>query len=140
MTFSFGASEASRLTVEIESSLPPEAGRQRDDDWLMVRIRVASGGLGGEVKAMLVTGELAEFLSELRALHQNLTGSAEFKTLEDQLRLKATGDGLGHIVMDGEVVDSLYENRLKFTLPFDQTQLLESIRDLEVVLAAPREG
>ena len=79
---------------------------------------------------------MVAFLAQLRPLHETLRGTAEFSTLEEQLHLRVTGDGKGHMELVGEVADQPgIGNRLHFTLHFDQSQLAASIRELERVTA-----
>jgi len=76
------------------------------------------------------------FLTQLRPLHQSLSGTAEFTTLEEQLHLRLSGDGKGHIELVGEISDQPgIGNRLHFALHFDQSQLGTSIHELEKVTA-----
>jgi hypothetical protein len=133
MTFSFGHSEQERIEVEVYGYERAPVGEYYDDNWLTVDIRIQTGGFRGEMPATFVTGELVKFLSELRPLHQTLTGAAAFQTMEGQLSLWLTGDGKGHIELRGEVADQAAGNRLHFTLQFDQSQLNSSIRELERV-------
>jgi hypothetical protein len=86
------------------------------------------------VSATIITGELTKFLSELRPLHQTLSGTAKFTTMEEQINLHLAGDGKGHIELCGEIADQPgIGNRLQFALQFDQSQLEASIRELEQV-------
>ena len=100
-----------------------------------LRPRFASaGGFRGVVDAAILTEELARLLDSLRPLYQSLNGTAQFTTLEEQLRMVLTGDGKGHIELVGELADQPgIGNRLHFTLHFDQSQLAASIRDLKRV-------
>lgn len=46
------------------------------------------------------------------------------------------GNGKGHIDLEGELVDSFgVSNRLRFTLHLDQSQLKESIHQLEQIVS-----
>jgi len=75
-------------------------------------------------------------MSQLRPLFETLRGSAQFATLEEQLVLRLTGDGKGHIQLHGEMADQPgIGNRLHFALQFDQSQLGESIRALETIIS-----
>ena len=134
MTFSFGQSQQERIEVDVLGYEREPVGEYHDDNWLTVRIRVRAGGFFGKVDAAIVTGELSAFLTQLRLLHEGLHGTAEFETLEEQLCLRLTGDGLGQIELVGEVADQPgVGNRLHFTLHFDQSQLEASIRELHRV-------
>jgi hypothetical protein len=131
MTFSFGYSEKERIEVEVHGYERAPVGEYYDDNWLIVDIRVQAGGFRGEMPATIITGELIKFLSELRQVYQTLTGAAAFQTMEEQLSLRLTGDGKGHIELCGEVEDQPAGNHLHFTLQFDQSHLGASIRELE---------
>lgn len=134
MTFSFGQSDQERIEIEVHGYERAPTGEYWDDNWLTVEIRVLAGGFCGKASAAIVTSELTKFLSELRPLHQTLSGVAEFNTMEGQLSLRLAGDGNGHIELRGEVADRAGDgNRLHFSLQFDQSQLGVSIRELEQV-------
>lgn len=136
MSFSFGESEHERIEVDVLRYERDPTGDYHDDNWLTVKIQVKAGGFHGRADAAILTAELVGFLEQLHALHNTLNGSAEFNTLEEQLKLQLTGDGKGHIELRGEVSDQPgIGNRLLFSLSFDQTQLGASIRGLEQVVA-----
>jgi hypothetical protein len=105
MTFSFGQAEHERIEVEVLHYERQPVGEYHDDNWLTVQVRVCVGGFRGTVDAAFVAEEFVAFLSQLRPLHQSLSGAAEFTTLEGQLRLRLTGDGNGHIELVEELAD-----------------------------------
>lgn len=132
MFFSFGQSERERVEVNVLRYERAPIGDYYDDNWLEIEIRVQAGGFEGKMNAAILTEDLERFLSQLRPLYETLSGSAEFGTMEDQLSLKLTGDGKGHIELHGEVADRPgIGNRLHFALQFDQSQLRASISELE---------
>jgi hypothetical protein len=136
MMFSFGQSQHERIEVNVLGYERLPVGDYHDDNWLTVEISVLAGGFRGNVKAAILTGELAEFHAQLRLLHQNLSGTAKFTTLEEQLHLRLTGEGKGHVELSGEVADQAgarIGNQLHFKLQFDQSQLGTSVRELERV-------
>ena len=135
LIFSFGHSERERIEVDVLGYERSPVGEYWDDNWLNVEIRVCAGGFRGKAAATIITSELEKFLSELRPLYEKLDGVAEFMTMEEQLGLRLTGDGKGHIELRGEVADQAgIGNRLHFNLRFDQSQLQKSIRELELVV------
>lgn len=137
MMFAFGQSQNERVEIDVHGYERTPVGEYWDDNWLNVDIRVQAGGFKGSVAATFITSELEKFSSELRALFETLSGTAVFTTLENQLNLRLTGDGKGHIDMVGEVADQPgIGNRLHFALKFDQTQLGTSIRELANVITA----
>jgi hypothetical protein len=134
MTFSFGQSQHERIEVEVLRYERQPVGEYYDDNWLTVQVRVCVGGFRGTVDGAFISGEFIAFLDQLLPLHQSLSGTAEFTTLEGQLHLRLTGDGKGHIELVGDVADQPgIGNRLHFTLHFDQSQLGASIHELERV-------
>jgi hypothetical protein len=136
MTFSFGQTEYERLEVDVLRYERDPVGEYFDDNWLTTQISVSAGGFRGQFHASILTGELREFLTQLRLLYESLSGNAEFSTLEEQLHLLLTGDGNGQIELTGQVVDQPGSgNPLHFGLRLDQTQLGAAIRDLEAIVA-----
>jgi len=136
MIFSFGESQHERIEVDVLRYERSPVGDYHDDNWLTAKVRVAAGGFRGAVDAAILTEELARFLDSLRPLYQSLRGTAQFTTLEEQLRMVLSGDGKGRIELVGEVADQPgIGNRLHFALHFDQSQLAASIRDLESVIS-----
>jgi hypothetical protein len=134
MTFSFGQSERERIEVDVLRYERQPVGEYHDDNWLTVQVRVCVGGFRGTVDGAFITEEFVAFLTQLRPLHQSLSGTAQFTTMEGQLHLRLTGDGKGHIELVGEIADQPgIGNRLHFTLHFDQSQLGASIHELERV-------
>jgi hypothetical protein len=134
MTFSFGQSQHERIEIEVLRYERSPVGEYYDDNWLIVQVRVWAGEFRGKVDCTFITEEFVAFLTQLRLLYQRLLGTAKFTTLEEQLYLRLTGDGKGHIELSGEIADQPgIGNRLHFTLHFDQTQLGVSIHELERV-------
>jgi hypothetical protein len=136
MIFCFGQSQHERIDVDVLRYERAPTGEYHDDNWLTVEIQICVGGFRGKTGAAILTGELVAFMSQLRPLFETLQGSAQFATLEEQLILRLTGDGKGHIQLHGEMADQPgIGNRLYFTLQFDKSQLGESIRALETVIS-----
>ena len=134
MNFSFVQSDHEQIGVDVLAYERAPVGEYWDDNWLRVDIRVQAGGFRGKAFATIITSELTPFLSALRLLHETLSGSADFTTIEEQLALRLRGDGKGHIELRGEVADQAgVGNRLHFTLQLDQSQLGTSVRQLELV-------
>ena len=137
MTFSFGHSEHERVEIDVLGYERSPIGEYYDDNWLTVKASVQAGGFHGKINAAIFTDELAAFLPKLRALYEKLYGGAEFTTMEGQILLRLTGDGLGHIELHGELKDQAgIGNCLTFTLRLDQTMLVTSINQLEKIVAA----
>ena len=137
MKFSIGEAERERVEVDVISYERAVVGDYHDDNWLTVSIAVCVGGFSGRVRAAILTGELVAFAEQLRRLHEQLTGSAEFTTMEGQLSLMLACDIRGHITLQGEVLDRAgIGNRLSFHLDLDQSFLPQSIHELDAVIQA----
>ncbi|HEV2209805.1 MAG TPA: hypothetical protein VG167_13585 [Verrucomicrobiae bacterium] len=134
MIVSFGQSENERIEIDVHGYERAPVGEYWDDNWLIVEIRIRVGGFCGKAQASIITSELTKFASELGPLFETLAGTAEFTTMEGQLKLQLIGDGKGHIELRGEVADQAgIGNRLHFGLQFDQSQLGRSMSELQRV-------
>lgn len=108
-----------------------------DGNWIHSEVEVAAGGFRGGFRADVRSEEFASFLAELEALDRSLDGVAEFTTMEGQIALTLTGDGKGHVRVQGEAVDTVGTgNRLQFAFDIDQSCLPAVQRSLEHVLRA----
>jgi hypothetical protein len=137
MKFAFGHEKQERLEVDVLSYERPVSGEYYDDNWLVVAVNVSAGGFSGRARMTILTDELVRFSEQLHLLYDRRSGSAEFRTLEEQLSLTIVGDGKGHIRLTGEFLDAAgIGNRLSFALDFDQTLLQDSIRALDGVIHA----
>lgn len=105
-----------------------------DFGWLACEISLSAGAFSGLFDATLLVSDFASFCQEVRQLYDDLKSPAVFNTLEGQLALTLSGDGIGHISVDGEVLDQTgYGNRLQFHFEIDQTYLPPIIRALDAV-------
>ncbi|WP_458071774.1 WapI family immunity protein [Rhodanobacter sp. BL-MT-08] len=102
-----------------------------------MEVSVQCGAFHGRFPAAFLTGELESFHAQLISLYQTLLGTAKFQTLEGQLELQATGDGLGHVRISGEALDQAgIGNKLVFEIVIDQTQLQTSVQMLAAAMLA----
>jgi hypothetical protein len=133
----FGGEKHERLEITVLGYERAASGCFHDDNWLSVEVAIRCGVFHGKFPAAFLTEELEAFHGQLVSLYQTLTGKAEFRTLEGQLDLTATGDGLGHIKISGKARDQAGTgNRFSFEIGIDQTQLQTSVQSLAAVLAA----
>src|SRR6476660_6964955 len=64
------------------------------------------------------------FASEIDRLYKNLTGVAQLCPIERHLELKLSGDGKGHVLVEGKAQHRLsLGTYLAFRLEIDQTEL-----------------
>ncbi len=128
----FGGTDHARLEIHVAGyERTQTVGEYFDDNWLLVRVSVSAGGFRGTYDATFQVAELCSLRDELVKLHSTLQGSATLQTMEGQLLLRFQGNGLGKIKLYGEAVDQPGTgNRLIFNLSLDQTQLADSLHDL----------
>jgi hypothetical protein len=76
-------------------------------------------------------GELARFAGEIRRLHRQLHGTAKLEPLEPNICLTFTGDGKGHVTVQG-IAQNNFAGRteLRFGFTIDQTYLEEIANSL----------
>ena len=78
-----------------------------------------------------MNGELRKFAQEVDALRRKLSGTARLSPLEPNLRLTLTGDGKGHINVEGTARNRLGSGtKLEFEFEIDQTFLGKIARAL----------
>jgi hypothetical protein len=129
------------LKITLFGRSHPESDDYWDGNWVRASIQVQAGGFSGDAVGDIRTDELAAFQKPWAQLQTSLEGVAEFSTLEEWLAIRATGDGKGHIEVQGVVWDRPgVGNNLQFTLSTDQTftrptidQLAEAIRAFPVI-------
>jgi hypothetical protein len=94
------------------------------EGWSRATIEVHCDGWAGSVKGNFRRGELAGFAEEVRRLERKLSGIARLKPLEPNITLTLTGDGKGHITVEG-VAQNDFANgtQLTFRFTIDQTYL-----------------
>ena len=100
------------------------SGSRDSQGWVDAEIEVACDGWSGRCKTSFMKGELALFGQEVRALWENLSGTAKLEPREPNLTLTCTGDGKGHIIVSG-IGQNHFETstRLVFEFEIDQTFL-----------------
>jgi hypothetical protein len=94
-------------------------GRSDEEFWLEGSVEVAADVWHGTVPSGFQTGELLDFATQLERLYRDLHGVARLTPLDPYLNLECTGDGRGHVRVNGKA-----QNRMQGTiLMFDQTEL-----------------
>jgi hypothetical protein len=111
-----GHAESECLSIEIVSHEP--------DDWRVTNVEVVCGTWKGTFRWQFYKGELRRFGQEIQQLYRTLSGAANLVPMEPNLKLKVTGDGRGHITVEGRAEPEFYSGTyLVFTLSLDQTEL-----------------
>jgi hypothetical protein len=113
-----------------------------DGNWLTCRVSIKAGAWSGSFEANLRAEEFESLRNQLEKLYGKVKGEAvfdaRFEPLEPWINLKLRGDGVGHIIVEGEAVDHLgWGNSLRFRLAeLDQTFLPDVISQVKEVEAA----
>jgi hypothetical protein len=134
MIIHFGQTEHEFVSIDVRGYECDEIA-DASEDWVTCQVRLSAGGFTGGFSASLFTADLSRFLKSLVKIYDCLQGVAKLTSLEEQLELQVTGDGLGHILLRGIATDRAGDgNQLRFELEFDQTQLRSAVDQLEAVL------
>ena len=114
-----------------------------DNNFIKCKIYVSGGAFSGEYSANLLTTDFEIFKHQLNSLYNNLNGSAEFSTLEDEINIKIKGDGIGHFnsVITCFDFPGIYSSKLVFGIDFDQTFIKTIVRQInEITKKFPIKG
>jgi hypothetical protein len=130
-----GALPDARVVLDIKRYKWPAANDYWDGNWLAVEVVITMGAWRGRFEASLRADDFERSHAELEELREDLSSAAQFSSLEPWLALRLKGDGLGHILIDGEATDVLGKGaRLSFQMEIDQTFLPALIAELRAVL------
>jgi hypothetical protein len=130
-----GGNERERLVVRIVDARHDATASAPYDRWLDAQVSIRAGGFAGEFDCVLQPGDFERFASDLVRASGDLRTVVEFVTLERQLAVRLTGDGLGHFRVDGEAIDRCGDgNRLTWELEaIDQTNLPAMIASAKAI-------
>jgi len=132
-----GDADGQHVLIRILARNHPGLFDYWDGNWLACELHISAGGFRGAFRADLRSEEFQTFLDEAEALSRALDGVASFSTMEEQIAFTLTGDGRGHVRVEGKAFDAPgSDNHLHFIFDIDQTYLPEICRSLGVVLAA----
>lgn len=121
--------------MEVELLGAPADPAAEGYDWVRARVRVEVGGLSGDVEIYMCVSDMVRFKEQLEPVYRNLSGAAEFTTLEGQLYFRIEVDHLGHVRAAGHLLDDpASSNRLTFELNYDQTLLWHTISEIDEAL------
>jgi hypothetical protein len=99
-------------------------GQEDCEGWLYANVKFDYKNFSAKFPISLMLNDFYPFRDELIKLNTSLTGTANFSTLEQNVVLQLTGDGLGHIKINGVLRhDSEYDLQLHFEVISDQTFL-----------------
>jgi len=121
-----------RESVILNLDLPAESDSGYDCISCLVHVR--AGNFDARVKHLIERRDLIPFSEAAEKLYRSLKGEAVLNSLEGHIYLKLTGDGKGHIKLQGELVDRGIENKFFLVIEYDQTLLWQSVSALRDVL------
>jgi len=123
------------ITINILGKTYPESKDYGDGNWLGSEIYFSLGAFNGSIKAHLRSSEFETFLEKVKILYDKLKGVAEYSSMEGWLSIKITGDGRGHMLIEGVICDDPdIGNKLIFIINYDQTGLKNTLEGLEYIL------
>lgn len=78
----------SRVVVRVRAFEHPECEDYGDGNWLLADLQVKLPGFSADFEMSARAPELQAFLDELKAIRQNLAGTASYKMMEPSLNLR----------------------------------------------------
>ncbi len=122
------------IRLEPISFTLPDADSAWDRSWIKTNVIVKAGVFSGQFVAEFMTTDFEQLKQQLEILDNDFKGTAIFNPLEQQLLLKIKGDGLGHFEIDCEAAPERFLGQtLSFSINFDQTEIKNHIRQLEII-------
>jgi hypothetical protein len=119
-----GDGERERITLTVRGRSHPTCTDYWDGNWLRTNVSVRIGGFSGSYVANLRAEEFRSFGDEMTSLYSALEGDATFTTMEGQVSLLLSGDGMGHVSVKADLSDEAgIGNRLHCEFVIDQTYL-----------------
>src|SRR5260370_1611795 len=93
-------------------------------DWIDGTLGISAGPWSGTCRCSFYRGELSQFAADIEKLYEDLARVAQLSPIEPHLELRVTGDGKGHILVEGKAQHRLSGGTsLEFTMELDQTEL-----------------
>jgi hypothetical protein len=123
------------IRIELLKLSYPDSAFDFDRNCIKSIVTVKAGGFNGHFDCELMTTDFVSLNTGLSKLYDKLSGVASFNTIEGQVEMKITGDGIGHFTADCSVMDNEgIGNTLEFEITFDQTLIPEMLNQLENIL------
>jgi hypothetical protein len=132
-SFSIGHLETERIEVNLLglAADPKKEGY----DWIKASVHIEVGGLRGDVEITMCVSDMIRFKEQLEPAYRELSGVAEFKTIEGQLYVRVEVNRLGHVEATGYLRDDFTSgNKLNFEIHYDQTLLWRTISEVDKAL------
>src|SRR5687767_2039504 len=100
--FRIGRNDSEYLNVQITGRSHPGSLDYWDGNWVNADIEIDAGSFRGRYSAYLRAEELKDFRDALTRLYSFDSKEAKFETMEEQLSIRITGNGLGHFTAECE--------------------------------------
>lgn len=116
----------------IEVVLPDAAVKKARYDGVMVSVNIGVGGFSGAVEVSIGISDVVRLKEQLEPVYRDVSGVAEFTTIEQQIYICVEVDKLGHVKATGYLIDRFYDgNKLEFCIKYDQTLLWHTISEID---------
>ncbi len=123
------------LEVWIHSRQFPDSHDYWVGNWVNTTARCQSEGASVHVTGpFLHLPELLSWRNAMDRLYVSLQGEANLETKEPELKVKLTGDGLGHIAVEVGITPNVMNQRHIFGFQIDQTHLPIIVGQIDRVL------
>lgn len=120
------------LRLEPKSLVKERHEYNWDNNRVITHVIVKGGSFSGEFDAEFMTVDFEKFKQDLKPLLTDLTGTAGFSVIEQQLDLKIKGDGFGSFEIRVGVCDRpVLGSRMSFFMIFNQSLVKDLIAQLE---------
>ena len=108
-----------------------------DKNWIKTKVTIKGGAFSGQYVADFMTTDFELLKRDIKKLDKDFNGTAKFESIEGQLSLNISGDGLGHFEVKCLAQDQAgIGTTLSFALSFDQTELTRLIIELDKITKA----
>jgi hypothetical protein len=96
-------------------------GKEESEGWLEAKVLFSEKGFKADFNFSLMLNNVYEFRDQLLLFYNNLKGEAIFLSVEQNVYLKLTTDGLGHTFIQTELSHNPASPKLSYVINSDQT-------------------
>lgn len=112
-------------------------GKEDSEDWLKANVDFEQTGFKAEFVFSMMKNDFNPFSEELKVINETLNGEATFSTIEDNVQINITTDGIGHLKISGYLRHPNSWNLiLNFEFESDQTFLKGMLQEIENIISA----
>jgi hypothetical protein len=129
------AAGGDRITVDLSAYENRVPNNEDDANWVDSIVQVRVGTFSGAFRAALTTYELADLHEQLQKALASLSGTVNFKSMEEDLSFTVRFDRRGGACLTG--IAQPHRSRqgaLHFRLETDQSALTQTLHELEAAL------